>query len=267
MEKKVTKKDLRKIFWRSFGIQGAYSFERMAGFGFVFGMTPLINKLYSKKEERAAALKRHSEFFNSHSWLTSFIMGITASMEERNANSEDDSSDSISAIKGGLMGPLAGIGDSVFWGTLRPICAGIAISLAKAGNSLAPIIFILLANSVHIFTRYKGVFLGYEMADNFMDKMQGMQIKKWMKIATILGLMVVGALVGSWLNVTTPFVYTVGKSSIKIQGMLDGILPKMIPLIITLIIFKFIRMRKNVNVIMFSMVIISFLFGLLGIIK
>ena len=139
--------------------------------------------------------------------------------------------------------------------------------LSKDGNFLAPIIFLLLANSVHIFIRYKGVFLGYEMADSFMDKMQGLQIKKWMKVATILGLMVVGALVGSWLNVTTPFVYTIGESSIEIQKMLDGILPKVIPLIITLVLFKFIRKGKNVNLIMLSMVIISFLFGLFEIIK
>lgn len=267
MNNKVEKSDLRKLFWRSFCIQGSYSFERMAGFGFVFGMIPLINKLYPEEERRADALKRHSEFFNSHSWLTSFIMGIVASMEEQKANNPEESGEGITAIKGGLMGPLAGMGDSIFWGTLRPICAGIAISLAKEGNGLAPIIFLLLANSVHIFIRYRGVFLGYEMADSFMEGMENLQIKKWMKVATILGLMVVGALVGSWLNVSTPFVYKVGESSIKIQEMLDGIVPKLIPLLITLGLFKFVRKGKNINVIMLCMVVIAFVLGMFGVIQ
>ena len=268
MEKIVEKKDLRKLFWRSFCIQGAYSCERMAGFGFSFGMLPLIEKLYPDREQRAEALQRHSEFFNSHSWLTSFIMGIVASMEEKNANNpEEDNGDSISAIKSGLMGPLAGIGDSVFWGTLRPICAGIAVSLAKEGNIFAPLLFLVMANIVHITIRYKGVFLGYDMAESFMEGMESLQIKKWMKVATILGLMVVGALVGSWLNVTTPFVYTVGESSIELQSMLDGIIPKIIPLGITLLLFYFVRKGKNINMIMLIMVLISFLLGFAGIIQ
>lgn len=268
MEKKVEKKDLRKIFWRSFCIQGSYNFERMSGFGFCFGMLPLINKLYPDKEEKRVALKRHMEFFNSHSWFTSFIMGIVASMEEKNANDPNtDNGEAISAIKSGLMGPLAGIGDSVFWGCLRPICAGIAISLAGSGNIFAPLLFVIVPNALHFFIRYKGVFLGYDMADNFMESMESFQIRKWMKVATILGLMVVGALVASWLNVTTPLVYTVEESTIEIQSLLDGIMPGILPLVITLILFKYVRKGKNVNMLMLILVVVGFVLGLLGIIQ
>lgn len=267
MEKKVTKKDLRKIFWRSFCIQGAYSFERYAGFGFLFGMLPLMNKLYPDQEERAVALKRHSEFFNSHSWFTSFIMGIVASMEEKKVNTGEGSDEAISAIKSGLMGPLAGIGDSLFWGVLRPISAGIAVSLAMVGNIFAPLIFLIPANIIHVVIRYKGVFFGYNMADNFMESIESFQIQKWMKVASILGLMVVGALVGSWLNISTPLSYTIEESTIELQSMLDGIVPKIIPLTVTLILFYFIRKGKSTNWIMLILVIVSFILGMFGIIS
>lgn len=225
-------------------------------------------ELYPDKEEKRVALKRHMEFFNSHSWFTSFIMGIVASMEEKNANDPNtDNGEAISAIKSGLMGPLAGIGDSVFWGCLRPICAGIAISLAGSGNIFAPLLFVIVPNALHFFIRYKGVFLGYDMADNFMESMESFQIRKWMKVATILGLMVVGALVASWLNVTTPLVYTVEESTIEIQSLLDEIMPGILPLVITLILFKYVRKGKNVNMLMLILVVVGFFLGLLGIIQ
>ena len=265
---KIDNKDLRKVFWRSFNIQGAFNYERMQGLGFAWTMLPIINKLYKKKEDRIAGYKRHLSFFNTHPWTSGVILGIVTSMEERMANGEDAvDEESIQAVKGGLMGPLAGIGDSLFFSTLRPIIAGIAVSLALNGNYFAPILFILGINAIHFSVQWQGVFSGYKLADRFLEKMESMEIQKWMEAAAILGLMVLGALVATWLNVQTPIVYTMEKASIPVQKMLDGILPKALPLFVTLLVFRFIRKGKNTTIVMIAMIVIGLILGILGIIK
>lgn len=265
---KIDKKDLLKVYWRSFGIQGAFNFERMQGLGFGWTMLPIINKLYKKKEDRIAAYKRNISYMNTHPWTSGAIFGIVTSMEEQMANGEESvTEENIQAVKGGLMGPLAGIGDSLFFSTLRPIIAGLAVSLALNGNYFAPILFILAINIIHFWVQYQGVFTGYKMADRFLEKMEGIQIQKWMEAAAVLGLMVIGALVATWLNVKTPLVYTMQEASVPVQDMLDKILPKALPLLTTLAIFRFVRKGKNANIIMISIVIIGFVLGMLGIIK
>jgi mannose/fructose/sorbose-specific phosphotransferase system IID component len=265
---KIDKKDLRKVFWRSFNLQGAFNYERMQGLGFGWTMLPIINKLYKKKEDRAAAYKRHLSFFNTHPWTSGVILGMVTSMEERMANGEDAvDEESIQAVKGGLMGPLAGIGDSLFFSTLRPIIAGLAVSLALNGNYFAPLLFIIGINIIHFWVQWQGVFSGYKLADKFLEKMEGMQIQKWMEAAAILGLMVLGALVATWLNVQTPLVYTMEKATIPIQKMLDGILPKALPLLATLLVFRFIRKGKSATVVMGAIVVVGLVLGVLGIIK
>lgn len=156
MEKKValTKKDLFKLFIRSNGVQSAFNFERMQALGFEWGMLPILKKLYTDKDERIAAYQRHLGYFNSHPWTCGPIYGIVASMEERKANGEDVSEENIQAIKGALMGPLAGIGDSLFWGTLRPIVAGICASLALSNNAFAPLLFVVVLNVIHYGLQY-----------------------------------------------------------------------------------------------------------------
>lgn len=126
----LTKKDLNKLFIRSNAIQSAFNFERQQALGFEWAMIPVINKLYPTKEERIAGYKRHIGYFNSHPWTCGPIFGIVASMEEKMANGDEISEENIQAVKGALMGPLAGIGDSLLWSTLRPITAGICASLA-----------------------------------------------------------------------------------------------------------------------------------------
>ena len=85
----LDKKDLKRLFWRSNGVQSAFNFERMQGLGFCWGMLPVIDKLYKNKEDRVAAYKRHSGYFNTHPWMGGIIYGIVAAMEERKANGEE----------------------------------------------------------------------------------------------------------------------------------------------------------------------------------
>lgn len=263
--KTLTKKDLTKLFIRSNAVQSAFNFERMQGLGFEWGMIPVINKLYEKKEDRIAAYKRHLGYFNSHPWTCGPIYGIVASMEERKAKGEDVPEEQITAVKGALMGPTAGIGDSLFWGTLRPIVAGVCASLALAGNSFAPLLFVLVVNAIHFGVQYWGVKVGYNFADQFMEKMEGFQIKAWMEAATILGLLVVGGLTATWLNITTPLTYSTGEASIALQATLDNVLPKLLPLCCTLGVFGVLRKGKSTLWVMVALILLGFVLGFVGV--
>lgn len=262
---KIDKKDLRRLFFRSNAIQSAFNFERMQGLGFIWGMIPLINKLYKNKEDRTEAYQRHSGYFNTHPWLAGIIFGIVASMEERRAHGEDVDQENIQAVKGALMGPLAGLGDSLFFSTFRPIVAGICASLAMSGTVFAPIIFVLVINIVHFGAQWWGVHNGYALADNFLEKMEDMQVQRWMEGATILGLIVVGALVGSALGIVTPLTYTVGDASVPLQDMFNKILPRMLPLGATLGVFACIRKGMSTLLVMLGIIIVGFVLGMLGV--
>lgn len=168
MNRKVDKRTLRSVFWRSFALQGAFNYEKMQNVGYAYAMIPVIRKLYAKEEDQAAALKRHLAIFNSTPAVTPMIMGITAAMEEQNANENNFSTDSINSVKASLMAPLAGIGDSLFFGTFRVIAAGVGISLAKQGNILGPVLFWILYNIPNFLVRIYGLKFGYKGGVSFL---------------------------------------------------------------------------------------------------
>ena len=116
---KLTKKELNQVFWRSFGLEWSWNYERQMNMSYCYSMLPVIKKLYPNKEDQVAAMKRHLEFFNTTPQLATLILGISAAMEESNANDPEFDTESINSVKVSLMGPLAGIGDTLFW-TLLP---------------------------------------------------------------------------------------------------------------------------------------------------
>jgi PTS system mannose-specific IID component len=246
--KKVTNKELRSIFWRSFALQGAFNYERMQNVGYGYSMLPAIKKLYENKEDQSKAIERHLEIFNTTPQISPLIMGISAAMEEENANNADFDASSINAMKVSLMGPLAGIGDSLFWGTFRIIAAGIGVSLAAEGNILGPILFLILFNIPHFATRYFGIKYGYEIGVNSLERIQREGLMdRIMSVVTVVGLIVVGALVGSLLNITTPLVIGIGGADVVVQDIIDSILPNMLPLGVTFILFWLIRKEISIT--------------------
>ncbi len=265
-EKKLTKQDINALFVRSNAVQSAFSFERQQAMGFEYAMIPIINKLYDKEEDRIAAYQRHLTYFNSHPWTCGVIFGIVAAMEEKKAAGEDVSEANIQGIKSGLMGPLAGIGDSFFWGAFRPIVAGICASLALEGYGFAPLLFVLVINAVHFGLHYWEVKKGYELADDFLDKADMSSLNVWMEAATILGLFVVGGLTATWLGVSTKLSYTIGESTTSIQSALDGILPKMLPLLSVLGVFALLRKGLSTQKVLLIIVVVGFILGFLGVI-
>lgn len=266
-KKHVTKKDLVKVFFRSMAIMCSWNYERQMNMGFMYGMAPVLDKLYDDKEEKKRAYERHMEFYNCTPQLTSFIMGLSASMEEKNANSNGDfNTESISMIKTSLMGPFAGIGDSFFQGTIRIITFGIGLSFAKQGSILGPILAVGLFMIPSLFVSYYGTFLGYNSGKNYLTKLyQEGLMNRVMQFASIVGLSVVGGMVASMVDITTPLKFSTGGTKLVLQDMLNQIFPKLLPFVITLIIYYLIKKKVNTNALLIGIILVGIIIGALGI--
>ena len=262
---KIEKKQLKSVFWRSFALQGAFNYERMQNVGYMYAMLPVIKKLYRNKEDQAAAITRHLEIFNTTPAVVPTIMGISAAMEEENANNPAFDVQSINAVKASLMGPLAGIGDSIFWGTVRIIAAGIGVSIAKDGNLFGPLLFLVLYHLPNILVRIFGLKLGYQVGVNSLDRIQKEGLMdKIMAVATIVGLCVVGGMVATMLNITTPLKWNISGAEIVVQDILDQILPKMLPLAFTFGIYKLLK-KASITKITIGIIIFGIAVHLIGI--
>ena len=212
-ELKLTKKDRISVWLRSTFLQGSWNYERMQNGGWAFAMIPAIKSLYKTKEERSAALKRHLEFFNTHPYVASPILGVTLALEEERSNGTEVDDITIQGVKVGMMGPLAGIGDPVFWFTVRPILGALGASLAINGNILGPIIFFVAWNLIRMaFTWYTQEF-GYKVGSSITDDLSGWLLQDITRGASILGMFILGALVNRWVSVS--FAPTV--SSVKLS--------------------------------------------------
>lgn len=262
---KVEKKDLRSVFWRSFALQGAFNYERMQNIGYCYSMIPVIKRLYPNKKDASLAITRHLEIFNTTPAIVPAILGISVAMEEENSNSPSFDGQSISAVKASLMGPLAGIGDSFFWGTIRVIAAGIGVSLAKEGSIFGPLLFLLIYNIPNILVRIFGLKFGYQLGVNSLDRIQKEGLMdKIMAVATIVGLAVVGGMVASMLNIETPLKFNLSGAEVKLQEILDQILPKMLPLIFTFAIYKLMK-KYSITVLTIGIIVFGILIHAIGI--
>ncbi|MBO0450070.1 PTS system mannose/fructose/sorbose family transporter subunit IID [Enterococcus sp. MJM12] len=263
------KKLLRQMYWRSFTLYSAVTPAKQGASGFEYAMLPFINRFYKKQEDKKAAMVRQMSYFNTNVAMVPFIMGLSASMEKENSEKTDFNQDSINAIKTSLMGPLAGIGDSVFWGVLRVIAAGVAVGLAQSGNVLAPIIFLLLFNLPVQLIRWYGGQLGYTLGSAYIsDLYENGLINILTKAATIVGLTMVGAMTSQMVKLDLKWKMVMGgKTILKSQEMLDQIFIGLLPLAVTLFCFYLLK-KKNVsiNVLIFGIIIAAIALSLLGIV-
>ncbi|RKW16728.1 MAG: PTS mannose transporter subunit IID, partial [Cardiobacterium sp.] len=251
---------------RSTFLLGSFNFERMQSMGFCVTMMPAIKRLYSKKEDQAAALKRHLEFFNTQPWIGSAIMGVTAAMEEERANGAPIDDGAINGVKVGLMGPLAGVGDPIYWGTARIILAALGASLAITGNIMGPLLFFIGINIIRILTRWYSMKYGYEKGTEIVSDMEGGQLQKLTTGASILGLFVMGGLVARWASLNIPLEiarYTNQKNEevvVTVQSVLNDLLPNLVPLLLTFLCMYLLKRKVSAIVIIIAM----FALGILG---
>lgn len=251
--KKVTQSDLNAVVRRSNIFQGSWNFERMQALGFAYAMVPVIKRLYPdpNSEERKSAVKRHLEFFNTQPFVAAPVLGVTIAMEEQRANGKEIDDAAINGIKVGLMGPLAGVGDPIYWGTARPVFAALGANLALNGNILGPILFFVLFNLVRLATRYFGVTYGYKKGLDVVSDMSGGLLQKLTEGASILGLFIMGALVQKWTSINVPLQVAeiqMQDGTVKvetIQSILDSLMPGLLALLLTFACMWLLRNRVN----------------------
>lgn len=259
---------LKKAFWRSFTLYAAVSPAKQGASGFCYSMMPFINHFYKNDEQKKEALVRSMSYFNTTITCSTFIMGLVASMEKKNSEQLDFDAGSINAVKSSLMGPLAGIGDSIFWGVLRVIAAGIAVGMGASGNVLAPVVFLLLFNVPSILIKYYGTFLGYKLGSEYIQKVYASGLMNILtKAAGTVGLIMVGGMTASMVTFHSVFELTMdGESILSLQPMLDQIFVGLVPLGLTLLCYYLLK-KKNVSITMLILGVIALgiLLSLLGI--
>lgn len=197
----LTKSDRRKVWLRQNFEQGSINYERMQHLGFCYAMIPVMKRLYPNPEDRIAFMKRHMEFFNTHPYLAAPIFGVTLALEEERSNGADIDDAAINGVKIGMMGPLAGVGDPVFWGTLRPVLGAFAASLALGLNIMGPLIFFVVWNVVRLAFKWYTQELGYAQGSNITKDLSGGIMRKITTGASILGMFIMGMLIPRWTTI------------------------------------------------------------------
>ncbi|EKQ16529.1 PTS system mannose-specific IID component [Lacticaseibacillus paracasei] len=295
----LTKSDRIKVWWRSTFIQGSWNYERMQNGGWAYTMIPALKRLYHTKEDRSAALKRHLEFFNTHPYLASPIIGVTMALEEERANGAPIDDKAIQGVKVGMMGPLAGVGDPVFWFTVKPIIGALAASLAMAGNIMGPILYFVLWNAIRMAFLWYTQEFGYKAGSKITEDLSGGLLQEVTKGATILGMFILGSLVNRWVSVKfTPVVSDVpnqkgayidwsslpsGSKGIQkalelqsqglsltknkvltLQDNLDSLIPGLMGLLLTLFCMWLLKKKVSPIVIILGLFVVGVVFHVVG---
>lgn len=200
----------------------------MQTFGYLCAMLPLVEELYDTKEEQQEAMNTYTAFFNTEPQVGSIIVGVTAGLEEARANgNEGVDAETINGLRAGLMGPIAGIGDSLLVGTLIPILLGIALGLSTGGSIIGPLFYIIAWNLIVTFGMRFLYFKGYELGGKAVDVLVGEQATAIREAVVSLGTMVVGAVAATWVSVKTSFhlVNDAGEEFLNLQNQIDAVYP------------------------------------------
>lgn len=235
----LSRKDLNIMAFRSMFLQASFNYERMQAGGWAFSILPGLKKIYKDNpEDLKQALKRHMEFFNTHPFLVTSIMGLVLAMEEKKEDPEI-----IRGLKVAMMGPLGGIGDAIFWFTLIPITASLGAGLALDGNILGPILFLVLFNAVHFPLRFGLIHYFYAFGLKAFDSLKNITVQV-QKAARIIGVTVVGALIASFVRLQLALEFSVGEKLVNVQKeIIDAIMPNLLPLLCTLGIYYLITKK------------------------
>lgn len=257
---KLTKQDIKKVYTRNlFGLQLGWNYEKMQGLGYAYVIMPVLKRLYGDDPEKMKkALKMQLSYFNTSQPMSHLIVGADMALEEELGIEAEET---VMAVKTGLMGPMAGVGDTLFLAIYRAICFSIAAYMAMQGNVVG-LIIPLIACAAVLWVRYKFTYIGYKsgrkMATNFSDKLAPVT-----EAASILGLTVVGALIPSVVSYKTDLAFTMGEVTFAVQtDILDKILPSMLPLAIVMLSYWLLGKKKvNSTRLIFILLALGILFG------
>jgi PTS system mannose-specific IID component len=270
-EPKVTMADIKKAFWRYvFFSQCGWNYERMQSVGYCYSMLPIFKKTRPDPEEFKEAFITNLNFYNTNPILgTPLIMGAHIALEEAGA-----SFDTTEGLKVGLMGPLAGVGDTLVWALYNSIIFSICSSMALAGNALGPILAMILVFFPYMALRWWQITWAYKQGSNLMASIGGGAIGRITEFATIVGLVVIGGFAPSIVHLVTPLAYsqniTVGgetaTQTVSVQAQLDAVLPYMLPALVIFLAYWLLKKKgwSPVKVIML-LVVLGFLGGAFGI--
>ncbi len=272
-QKKLQKSDLTKAWWIwTFFNLSSFSMERMQAMAFVYMMSPIIKRLYGDKpEEIKKALIRHMVFFNTEPQTGVIAHGVAAALEEQRANGAPISDDAINAVKTGIMGPMAGIGDSMIPGTLIPILLAIGMAMSQdTGSAIGPIFYIVSYLVIILLLSYYLFMFGYRYGTTAMRQLAEGGFRRLTGSFAVLGLIVAGGIGAVITSLSTPLAYSAGEMTISVQTTLDNIFPKLLPLLFTLWLWWGMRRRgwpiNRALGMTFLVLLIGYLPGFLGIV-
>ncbi|MFR7590398.1 PTS system mannose/fructose/sorbose family transporter subunit IID [Longibaculum muris] len=270
MDKKLSKKTLTKSFhnWY-YGNLTCFSQEHMQTFGYLCSMLPIVEELYQDKESQSKSMKTYTAFFNTEPQVGSVIVGMTAGLEEARANGAQDVDDeTINGLRAGLMGPLAGIGDSLVVGTIIPILLGVAMGMSTGGSPLGAIFYIVVWNLFAYFGMKFLYFKGYELGGKAVDFLVGAQGEALRESITMLGGIVIGAVAATWVNVTTSFTLIAEGAKepyLELQKTLNSVYPGFLTAAFVMLCWYLLAKKKMSPIkVMLLLVVIAFVGVLLG---
>ena len=234
----LDKATLSKMVWLSTMLQASFNYERMQAAGWLWGILPGLEKIHTNKDDLSASMTHNLEFFNTHPFLVTFVMGIVLSLEQQNADIN-----TIRAVRVAAMGPLGGIGDALFWFTLVPVTAGITAGMAINGSVVGPILYFAITFGVQMALRYWLMNWSYSLGTQAITALTK-NAKEFTHAASMLGVFVVGALTCNYGGTKLGMVIPNGEAPINVQALLDGILPALIPLGLTLMCYFLITKKS-----------------------
>ncbi|HAD22809.1 MAG TPA: PTS fructose transporter subunit IID [Kandleria vitulina] len=269
MEKKISKKALSRSFhhWY-YGNLTCFTQEHMQTFGYLASMLPIVEDLYDNKEDQKRSMNTYTAFFNTEPQIGALVVGITAGLEEARANQSGEVDDeTINGLRAGLMGPLAGIGDSLIVGTLIPILLGVSMGLSSGGSPIGAIFYIVVWNLLAYFGMKFAYYKGYELGGKAVEFLVGPVGNSLRKAIGCLGAMVIGAVAASWVPITTAISLknANGKEYLNLQNQLDGVYPGLLTGVF-IVFCWWLMAKKNISPIkvMLLLVVIAFLGVLCG---
>lgn len=267
--KTLSKKDVVKAFWRwTFFSHANYNYERLEATGLVHSYKHVIKKLYGDDpEEYKACIKRHMQFFNTEPHIGGVIPGIVLAMEEERANGAPITDEAINGVKTGLMGPFAGIGDTLWQGTLTPILLAFGISLGSQGNLLGPLVYTLLMFGIMFPVAYFCWMKGYELGKDGIEKiLGGNQMQMLITGASAMGAIVLGALSSQFVTVKCVAVIKFGALKMNVQEtVFDALFKGILPLAVTLLTLYLLKNRKmKATTVMVILILIGLVGGAIG---